>query len=144
MTVVDTDALLALLIVADRHHNDARSILKALNKIGEEIALLPTTLAEFALVATYRIGRVKTQRAVEILARESYALLQIDEDLTLKAAQVYLQQTSKEESFFDCFVMAAAKDLHASCIFSFDQGYTKNGFLLAKDFLKNRSPRKTP
>jgi predicted nucleic acid-binding protein len=52
------------------------------------------------------------------------------------ATQFFYQQRTKEESLCDCFVMALAKKVQADCIFSFDQGYTKNGFVLIEDFIE--------
>jgi hypothetical protein len=55
----------------------------------------------------------------------------ISDDITHNAVSFYKTQTSKKESLFDCYVMAAAKKLAADCIFSFDKGYVKNGFVLS-------------
>lgn len=132
-TLIDTDALLGLFNIDDFHHKNAVLITKKLAKKGVNTLLLPTTLAEFALLASSRIGMKETQRVTNSLTNSTMPIVEITEDLTKSAILHYQKQTSKEESLFDCYVMAAAKKLGIKYIFSFDNGYTKkiNGFQLA-------------
>lgn len=133
---IDTDALLGLVYHIDPHHRSATRILAELKTKNVDLLLLPTTLAEFSLMATSRIGMAKTKRAVSDFVRIYTILLPITEELTQGALNIYDRQTSKEESLFDCYIMAAATQYKADCIFSFDRGYIKNGFILIEDFLK--------
>lgn len=136
-TLIDTDALLGLFNTADPHHKTATALAKKLAKKGVNTLLLPTTLGEFALVASYKIGKRETQKATDQLINSTIPIVEVDENLTKSAVSFYQKQTSKEESLFDCYVMAAAKRLGIKYIFSFDNGYTKktNGFQLATDIL---------
>src|SRR6266545_96948 len=135
MTVlVDTDALIGLADVADRHYEQSTRLAHALIQRQATIFILPTTLAEFALVASGKIGMRATQLIVDVLLR-SYTGVDIDQTVVAGAKTRYAVQTSKEHSLFDCFVMEAAQRLAADCIFSYDKGYRQNGFTLIQDLI---------
>lgn len=138
--VIDTDALIAITDPKDSLHLQAKAILLALLEHNAELLLLPTTLCEFGLVATYHLGIAKTKAVIEVWTKGySHLMLPIDEALSLKALERYASQTSKQESLFDCYVMEAAEKHHADCIFSFDQGYKKqkNKYTLAFELFKD-------
>lgn len=134
-TLIDTDALLGLFNIGDPHHKTATFLAKRLVKKGINTLLLPTTLGEFALVASYKIGRTETQKAVAYLTKSHIPIIEVDEGLVNSAVAIYKKQTSKESSLFDCYIMAAAKKLGIKYIFSFDEGYTQkiNKFRLVSD-----------
>ena len=134
-TIIDTDALLGIFNTKDALHKNAITVAKELKKKGINTLLLPTTLSEFARLASYQIGMEEAQEATETLLNSGMSVLELTDDLTKDAVSLYKNQTSKKESLFDCYVMAMAKKLGISHIFSFDEGYTKkvNGFELAKD-----------
>ena len=134
-TIIDTDALLGIFNIKDALHKDATTVAKELKKKGINTLLLPTTLSEFARLASYQIGIKEAQEATEILINSDIPVLEVTKEITKSAVSLYKKQTSKKESLFDCYVMAMAKKLGISHIFSFDDGYTKriNGFQLAKD-----------
>jgi predicted nucleic acid-binding protein len=135
MTVlVDTDALIGLADTADRHYQASTRLAHALIERQATIFIVPTTLAEFALVASGKIGMRATQQIVDVLLR-SYTGVDIDQPLVAGAKSRYDVQTSKEHSLFDCFVMEAAHRLAADCIFSYDKGYRQNGFTLIQDLI---------
>lgn len=129
--IIDTDALLGLFNAKDALHRQSLTLAEKLLKNKANIFILPTTLAEFALLASSRVGLDQTQTAIKHLSDSDYLPVEISENITKEAVTSYLKQTSKEESLFDCYVMAGAKIVRADFIFSFDQGYKKNGFFLA-------------
>jgi len=134
--IVDTDALLALFNVNDSHHEKARQLATGLLKKRIDSIIIPTTLAEFALLASSRIGVKESQKAVGFLT-ESNPIPEVTKEITSNAVLRYIKQTSKEESLFDCFNMSVAEKLGIEYIFSFDKGYTKksNGFRLASELV---------
>lgn len=135
-TIVDTDVLIALVNQRDSLHNKAKLISQRLINYGAEFILLPTTLGEFATLSTIRIGLKPTKEAIRDIATSGYITVDITDELTNQAVTLYQNQTSKEESLFDCYVMVVAKRYRVDCIFSFDHGYAKNEFVLAEDFVK--------
>jgi len=138
-TIIDTDALLGIFRPKDPHNKASLSLLDKLLERNDEIFLLSTTLAEFALLASSRIGMNETKNSIKRIMASNYSTLDITEEITAKAVELYYEQTSKEESLFDCYVMVAAWKIPADYIFSFDKGYGKNGFVLAKDILEENS-----
>ncbi|SRR5258708_4863608 len=124
--LVDTDALLAIVDQNDSLHQQAKALLIELHTQGASLALLPTTLGEFSLIAANRVGLDHTKAVVEVWTEgASHQVLEINQNLIESALKLFHQQTSKEESLFDCFVMAAAKKHNFDAIFSFDHGYKK-------------------
>lgn len=136
ITIVDTDAMLALADAKDILHNKAKKLLITLLDKNVQFYILPTTLSEFALIASHRIGLEQTKAVVAVWSQGAgNEMLEVDKDLSQAALTKYSQQTSKEESLFDCYIMAAADKFRANFIFSFDKGYKKtiNKYMLAED-----------
>ena len=124
--LVDTDALLALVNPTDALHDQAKALLIELHTKGVIFSLLPTTISEFALLASSRIGLSKTQSVLEVWTQgHGKTILEIDTDLIDLALKMYKKQTSKEESLFDCFIIAAFQTYQFDGLFSFDKGYKK-------------------
>ena len=138
-TIIDTDVLLGLFLPYDVHHENATAILGKLRQLHCTILISPTTLGEFALLASSRIGRQQTQAAVGLLTSNQFRTLAITPQIAHEAAALYQKQTSKEESLFDCFLMILATQSHVDCICAFDRGYTKKGFTLVGDFLASKA-----
>ncbi|MFH0937494.1 MAG: type II toxin-antitoxin system VapC family toxin [Candidatus Daviesbacteria bacterium] len=141
--IVDSDALLALINLNDSLHSEAKVLLNKLYAKKVQLLILPTTLSEFSLIAVNRIGLPQVKAVVAVWTEGGdHQIVEIDKDLINFAVRLFQKQTSKEESLFDCFVMAAASKYKYEAIFSFDKGYkkTKNNNLnlkLAADlFLK--------
>lgn len=127
--VIDTDALLALANSSDIHHSHAKDIAQQLVEVQAHIVMSPTTLAEFSLLCAKRIGQEPARRIVQG-AFDEYSVYELTNEVVFQAITFYHRQTSLAESLFDCVVMAIAQRVKADAIFSFDKGYTKNGFVL--------------
>ena len=138
-TIVDADALIGLADVNDAHHQTATQLAQTLERHQARVILLPTALAEFATIVADRLGLTQTKQAVHLLVQH-YSLYQIDSALSKVAIALYDKQTNKKNTLFDCYVMGTARELGADCIFSFDAGHGKNGFVLIEDFFKSTQP----
>lgn len=124
--LVDSDALLALVNSNDSLHAKAKAFLIEIHKQGGNLIVLPTTLSEFSLVAANKVGLDQAKAVVEVWTEgANHQVLEIDQELIDSALKSYRKQTSKEESLFDCFIMAAASRYKYDGIFSFDKGYQK-------------------
>lgn len=139
ISIVDTDALIGLAKSNDALHGRAEIIHNHLQKLATHIVVSPTTLAEFSLVALQRLGLRDMKRTLSVILAGDTSVETINDVDTRAALTLYEKQTTKDNSFCDCCVMVLARRLHADCIFSFDRGYTKNGFVLAEDYLKKRT-----
>ena len=78
----------------------------------------------------------RAKQITQTLTDGSMRLEMVNEHDVQTATQFFYQQRTKEDSLCDCFVMALAQRVQADCIFSFDRGYTKNGFVLIEDFFE--------
>jgi len=134
-TLVDTDALLGLINTHDALHKRAKGVVKEFVRQKVTIFVLPTTLGEFATISSIRLGFQESKKVINLIAKSGYIPLDVTGDMVLEATALYQEQTSKENSLFDCFNMVAADKHSIDCIFSFDRGYTQNGFLLAEAYL---------
>ena len=136
-TIVDTDALIGIFNAEDAHNREASRIFEELARRGINILILPTTIGEFASVSTRDVGMKEAQKAAHEILQSGMIIMEVNENLTMQAIAMYLKQSSRKETLFDCFIMAAAKMLGIRYIFSFDKGYKKqkNGFSLISDLL---------
>src|SRR3972149_11110457 len=101
--IVDTDALLALINSHDSLHTEAKALLTAMLAQESQLFLLPTSLAEFSLIAASRVGLNQTKAVVEVWTTgTNHQMIEVDKDLTDSAVKLFQKQTSKEESLFDC------------------------------------------
>jgi predicted nucleic acid-binding protein len=131
-TIVDTDALIALLNIDDLLHKRATALAEKVHEQAARLIVSPTTLAELSLVGLKTIGLPRLKQALADL-RGKAIIESVTENDVSAAIELFQKQQSKDESLCDCFVMVLARRLHAACIFSFDRGYSKNGFVLAED-----------
>jgi len=124
--IVDTDALLALADTNDSLHTKAKALLIKLHLSAAKLLLLPSTLGEFSVLSTIRIGLEQTKAVVEVWTTgSSHKILNINQDLTKLALKIYNEQTSKEESLFDCYLIAAFNQNKIDALFSYDKGFKK-------------------
>lgn len=140
ISIVDTDALIGLAKPDDPLHTRAENIQKRLRDASARFVLSPTTLVEFSLVGLQRLGVSGVKQTLAVILRSDSIVESVSDGDTRAAFMLYEKQMTKDNSFCYCVVMALATRLHADCIFSFDRGYTKNGFTLAEDFFKKRGP----
>ncbi len=133
-TVIDSDILIGLFVPSDSLHELATR-LQLECQAREATIYLPTAiLAEFATVASHKIGLAYTQQAVAVL-EQGYNLVDVDAALMHDAIVRYHKQTTKKNSLFDCIVMATAHKLSVDCVFACDGGYKQNGFMLIEEYL---------
>jgi predicted nucleic acid-binding protein len=132
--IIDTDAIFALSNPMDALHTRAKRILKKAE--NPTIILSPTTIVEFSFTAARKLGLAQAKHITQTMTDGRMRIETVHANDVQTATQLFYQQRTKAESLCDCFVMALAKKVQADCIFSFDQGYTKNGFVLIEDFFE--------
>lgn len=140
ISIIDCDILIALVNEKDENHNKAVLLHQQLIQKKVETIILPTTICELATLITLRIGSDVAHKTINAIVRSKIQIVEISIDLHELALDYYRRQKSKEESLFDCYIMAAANKMNISYIYSFDKGYRKtaNGFKLISDyFVKN-------
>ncbi len=133
-TIVDTDAIFAITNPKDSLHERAKQVLA---HIGDAtIILSPTTIVEFSLTAVREVGLEQAKTAIQHITSGTMRIDSIDAHDVHAATVLFSTQQRVGNSLADCFVMTLAKRLRVDCIFSFDKGYSENGFVLIEEFLR--------
>lgn len=136
ITIIDTDALLALVNPNDALHARAKHLAQEFSEQQYTLYILPTTLCEFAMIATIRIGFEPAKRAPERITEQAFFRLDVPPSMVASALTLFQKQTSKENSLVDCFNVIASREQSVDCIFSFDKGYKQNGLTLAEEYFQ--------
>ena len=134
--VADTDALIALNLENDVHHNKAKIISAHLLAKGVTI-IFPITVFPETITFLKRAAN-QPKKAHDInkkLQAGAFTVEYIDGKILNLATKYFDQADSKKNTFFDALVAATAERLKADAIFSFDTWYKKLGFTLVEDFL---------
>lgn len=133
VVVADADALIALSLEKDPHHKKAVKINEHLFHKGIEV-LFPLTVFPEAITTLRRVFNQdeKTNLLVKQLQQGNFPIIWINDGIFQNACQKFNSTKSKQNTFFDCLVVACAEEVGADEIFSFDKWYPKLGFKLAK------------
>jgi len=132
--IVDSDALIALSLSTDSNHDRAVKISKNWSERGYTF-IFPNTMI---LEAMTSLKRAKNEPKIahlinkQFLSKNAFSVLYIDEEIQIKAGNLFDKTDSKKNTPFDAVVAASAEIIGAEAIFSFDKWYQKLGFKLAK------------
>ncbi len=133
VAVGDTDSLIALVSKDDANHIRAKKTSQWLLAQGYEIIYPNTAILE--TITTLKRALNQPDKAALInkqYQQGAFNIEYIDEDIQLKASQRFEKAISKKNTIFDAVVAQTAILLGADFIFSFDNWYPKEGFLLAE------------
>ena len=125
--LLDSDALLALYVADDLHHQRAKKTLQNLLRKKGELFVTNLVLQQTVTVISYRLGQ---KQALDFLKRFNQVDFQqvfVNKNLTAKSWHVFSKQTKKGTSFIDCTNMVVFKELNMDKIFSFDRFYSRIG-----------------
>lgn len=130
--IADTDALIALSLEDDIHHNKAKIISTNLLAKGVNIIFPVTVFPETITFLKRAVNQPQIAHRINTqLQAGVFTVEYIDEQILKLATKYFEQANSKKNTFFDALVAATAEKLKADTIFSFDEWYTKLGFKLA-------------
>lgn len=125
--LVDTSAVLALLVPTDVHHKRAQRAFKELAAIEAQLITTSYTLVEcYAL-----IGRRLGLDALTTFRAEFAPLLNvvwIGSDEHERALDLLAESQSEKLSLVDTVSFVVARDHHVEHVFAFDPHFTKAGF----------------
>jgi predicted nucleic acid-binding protein len=135
--VGDSDALISI-FHKDANHEVTKELLKKLSNQDAEIIFPAAILAEAITTTMQQRFRENNphlaQLLVQQLTSDLITTVPTDEEILQLAASLFNPQGSKEHTFFDAIVAATTKKYQAHAIFSFDQWYKKQGYILVGDF----------
>lgn len=132
ISVADADALIALVLEKDPHHEKAVTISKILLSKGATV-VFPVTVFPEAITSLRRAANQpeKARLINKQLQQGAFHIEYIDEQTIQRASQIFDRAVSKQNTLFDAIVAASAEKLDAESIFSFDDWYPKLGYKLA-------------
>lgn len=137
VVIGDADSLIALFLDYDSNHKRATSILTKLDQAGI-IVIYPNTAIAEAITALLR--KHSNPELALYLARQyrddRFTVEYVDEKIMKASVDVFNPQGSKQNTFFDCIIVAIAQKHNADGIFSFDHFYKNKGFKLASELKK--------
>ncbi len=130
----DADSLIALVNSEDSNHQRAKGIVERLAEKGYAIVYPNTAILE-AITALTR--KLNLRDKAELVAKQSleggFGMMWIDEEIQKEALRFQMDNSkSKQNTIFDCLVVACTKKASAAGIFSFDRWYSKLGYSLAE------------
>mgnify|MGYP001601221613 FL=1 len=135
--VGDADSLIALVNKEDSNHQKARRVVAGLAEKGYAVVYPNTAILE-AITALTR--KLDLREKAELIAKQSlaggFSLVWVDEEIQREALRFQIDNSrSKQNTIFDCLVIACLKKVSAAGIFSFDRWYSKLGFKLAHELI---------
>lgn len=137
IVVGDTDGLIAILHEEDIHHKRAVETVAGLLAQEAQTVFPLTTIVE--TVTTLKRKLNKPDLAAYVIGQITSGLLSIEDvdiEMLNEAFKVFDPKGSKKNTLFDALVVATAKKLNTSFIFSMDDWYEKLGFTIAVNIVK--------
>ncbi|MBI2314692.1 PIN domain-containing protein [Candidatus Daviesbacteria bacterium] len=132
VVVGDTDGLIAILYEGDLHHQKAVETVSKLLARDAQVIFPLTTITETITTLIRKLNQPDlAARVVERITNGLLAVENTDTDMLDEALKVFDPKGSKKKTIFDAMVVATAKKLDTSVIFSMDDWYCKLGFTLA-------------
>lgn len=124
--LLDSDAIIASILVDDALHFRSLRGFKTLAKEGAELYITATTIAEIVVGLHRKFNqRTKALMFLEKAIGDWIKLVPVDRELLSMAHQILNKSQSKKNTIFDAINVATVKKYQLDEIFSFDQWYKK-------------------
>lgn len=134
--VGDADALVAFMHQEDSHHAKTKKISRALVERDALVIFPATAVAEAAAALQRKFSRPdEVAKLLKSVSSETLLIRQVDDGMLQKAIEIFQPRASKKNTLFDAIVAAVAKEENAAAIFSFDNWYRRQGFVLVEDLV---------
>lgn len=132
---IDSDAFIALIKEDDSNHQKAKKIFEQLENLPINFITSNYVFSEVLTVLSQRVSHKIAVTFIQNMVSDDsvFQIERINEEVERRAIQVFINQSSKNISFVDCTNIALIKTKGWESIFSFDEGYIKNGLRLAGD-----------
>lgn len=138
---VDSDAFVAFFKNNDSNHKKAVTLFQKLKSQSAIFFTSNYVFSESITVISQRVGHSQAGTYIDSMKNTDggFIIKRVDDEIEESAIEIFKKQTSKNTSFVDCTNMALLKKFSCDAIFSFDEVYRKNGFLLVEDLVANVS-----
>lgn len=136
--VTDSDFLIAQVMKSDLHHQKALKVSQIL-KEKQAIILYPATaILETATTIQRKYNNSRLAQAVlDTYKDKEYQVIVVDQGAVASTANNFNPRGSKQNTPFDCLVVALAKNYKADMILGFDKFFQKKGFKTPQDLLNS-------
>lgn len=132
IAVGDSDGLIALASKNDVNHQKAVHASTLWAKKGIKV-FFPNTVIIETITSLKRAKNLPDK--AHLINRQyqqgAFNIVYVDQDIQMKASELFQEAQSKQNTFFDAIVAACAEYLGADTIFSFDKWYLRLGYKLA-------------
>ena len=122
----DSDALFALTIETDIHHQNSVKQLNRSKQQNAQFYISNLIIQECATLISNKKNHQKAIEFVNYIQQLDIHKIIVDQSLEQKTWHIFKQQTKKRTSFIDCSNIAIYKHYKMDAIFGFDQIYKKN------------------
>jgi len=122
--LIDTGAIYAFVTRTDKHHRDALAFTKTCLKGGGAFVLADIVFAETMTLLKVRLGAATTVKVGrELRQNPAYLWIPLGAEGERNTWAVFQQYEDKDWSYTDCAILALARRLNISKVFSFDQHF---------------------
>lgn len=128
--ITDTDIFVSLYKEDDANHEKVIKIASLYEK--SNLYISPLTIPEALTVLSYDVSQKKAQEFYKRIKEQKLIVLSLEESIWHKADEIFLAQTKKRTSWFDCLNVALYKYYNMDAIFSFDKFYKRMGLKILK------------
>ena len=127
---VDTGAFYALAARDDRHHSEARRVLRRLARERRRMVTSTCVVDEAITLLRYRLGHAPAVRWGEHLAKTSWCeVVEVDHAVRQAAWEIFVRHHGQEFSFTDCTSFALMRSMGLGEVFAFDGDFRAAGFV---------------
>lgn len=126
--LMDADGLVALVKEDDMNHSNAVDTVDMLEKRGVLFIITPFTVPECVTVLSYKVSHDTAReflREVRTLELGEFGTSEFIGEIKRRADEVFLNETRKGTSYFDCVNIAMMERYKLDAIFSYDQAYRR-------------------
>jgi predicted nucleic acid-binding protein len=135
--VVDSDALIGLVLYYDTRHEHVVEFFQALN-IRKAHVIIPTTVVAETITLLKRRSQdpLVTTALQDLLAGDDVAIVDVTKETISRAFDLFSRQADHSYTFFDAIVAVVARQYHVDAVFSFNEWYKGLRLTLIEDYLK--------
>lgn len=123
--LLDSDALVGLMVEHDAHHQRASAEFERLMKQTTRIVASSYVVDETATVISHKANQPLARHFLTTVRKIRLPVVHVDEKLRQAALAVFGGEKARGTSMTDCVNVALMRSLHISKIFAFDEVYTK-------------------
>lgn len=128
--LVDSDALISLIVEADVHAGRASAAFQQFGREGKRLAATNLVVTETAAMLSRRVSYHLACRFLEFIDQGDIPLIYIDKAFQEATHQLFLAQNREKTSPIDCANVVVAQYFGIQAIFGFDAFYKHFGLTL--------------